>query len=72
MTSVFLGKSLQGKNKNILIKANNIINNYIKELNNFNIKLIFDRFDYLPFDKKNKKLLVAIYKENINLKSWNC
>ena len=72
MTSVFLGKLLQGKNKNILIKANNIINNYIKELNNFNIKLIFDRFDYLPFDKKNKKLLVAIYKENINLKSWNC
>lgn len=72
MTSVFLGKSLQGKNKNILIKANNIIKDYIKELDNINIILTFDRFDYLPFDKKNKKLLVAIYKENIKLKSWNC
>jgi 2'-5' RNA ligase len=72
MTSVFLGKSLQGKNKNILIKANNIINNSIKELNNINVILTFDRFDYLPFDKKYKKLLVAIYNENIKLKSWNC
>ena len=29
-----------------------------------NIILIFDKYDYLPFDKPNKKVLVAIYKEN--------
>lgn len=71
MTCVFLGKLLQGKKKTLLIKINNIIKNYIKKLKDMNIILIFDKYDYLPFDKPNKKLLVAIYKENKKLKLWN-
>lgn len=71
MTCVFLGKLLQGQKKETLVSVNNIIIEYIEKLRNMNITLIFDRFEYLPFDKPNKKLLIAIYKENKNLKSWN-
>ena len=71
ITCVFFGKSLQGKTINILKSANKIIMEYIKKLKEMNITLIFDRFDYLPFNKKEKKLLIAIYKNNNKLKSWN-
>ena len=71
MTCVFFGKLLQGKTKKVLTQANNVIIEYIEKLKEMDITLFFERYDYLPFNKKPKKLLVAIYKDDKKLKSWN-
>jgi 2'-5' RNA ligase len=71
MTSVFMGKSLQGKQVTVLQEANSFIKEHMKKLKQFNLK--FDRFDYFPLDapSKNRRLLVALYKPDTDVCEWN-
>ena len=71
MTCVFMGRLLQGKQVRLLVKINEIIAIYIEKLKMMNITLEFDRYDYLPFNKPKKKLLIAVYKDNKELSLWN-
>jgi len=71
MTCIFIGRLLAGKQVTQLQEANYIIQQYLEKLVNLGITLEFDRFDYFPPNSNKKKLLVALYKPNKQLKKWN-
>lgn len=71
MTCVFIGKALQGKDKQTITLVNNTIKRYTSTLKDMKKKIKFDRFDYLPFNSSKKKLLVAIYKHDKDINDQN-
>lgn len=71
MTVVFMGKALRGKTVGELKGINYIIESAVEKLSELgNLKLEFDRYDYLPFNSNKKKLILAIYKKNKKLDEW--
>ena len=71
MTCIFIGRLFAGKQVAQLQEANQIILQYLEKLVELDITLKFDRFDYFPPNSSKKKLLVALYKPNQQLKKWN-
>jgi len=71
MTSVFLGKGLQGKQVQALQQLNAELQSAANALPD--VTLAFDRYEYFPLDAapKKRKLLVAIFKRNMALQKWN-
>ena len=71
MTSVFMGKSLQGKQVTVLKAVNQFITEHMKKLKTLNLK--FDKFDYFPQNAvpSKRRLLVALYEQDKHLLEWN-
>ena len=71
MTSVFIGKSFQGKQVTVLKAANQFIKEHTKKLKT--LKLKFDKFDYFPqnAEPNKRRLMVALYEQDKHLLEWN-
>jgi len=71
ITVVFIGKALRGKTVGELKGINYIIKSAVEKLAQIkDLKLEFDRYDYLPFKSDKKKLILAMYKKNEKLHEW--